>query len=178
MVKSNSFRDILGTLGQGLFIWIPLFVILIILISWIFGIIYSVRILFDLVIGLSTAQDKFTFIVALASIIEFGLFVAMAYIITLGLYSSILRPFTTKKTEEPLQLGHIHSDFSKKVSTPFLSIVISILVIYILEIATGILVLVAETHIQNCNDIYCKIGAIISLAIVAVIISIIMRLEK
>ena len=171
MVKTNSNGEnkdgkINEYLGRLLFRYIPFFVILLIIISLFFGIGYSLIFLVDLVKKLCIAQNKFDFIVALASIIEFGLFVLMTYLITLGM-SSMLKPLITEKH---IPLTQILVDFGERVSRPFLSLLISILAIHILEIATKI--------IQSFEDLYYNITAMLSFAIVAVIISIIMRLEK
>lgn len=165
---------IIKAIGEFLFRHIPVVVLLLIIISWIFGIGFSVKILVDLVKNLWIAQDKFMFIAALASIIEFGLFIAMAYIITLGLYTSILNPIIAGID---IQLSQIRADFIEKVNRPFLSTVVSILTIYILEIATEI---ISSLNVVNLNydEIYWKIMTMILFAIVAVIIAIIIRLEK
>ncbi|MCK4733790.1 MAG: hypothetical protein KAT65_15150 [Methanophagales archaeon] len=183
MVKTNSNeedkdRGIFGTLVQALFMYIPAAVILVIALFLIFGIIFSVRILLTLLVNTLYiavyAPDRCAFIVALASVIEFGLFVAMTYIITLGLYSSIIKPFITEKH---IELNSILTAFAEKVGRPFLTIVVSILAIYILEIATGIISSM-EGPPLNYDDLYCKMVALVLFAIVAVIISIIIRLEK
>lgn len=180
MVKTNSNgkdedRSIPETLGRVLFLYIPVFVILLIVISWIFGIIFSVNILVDLVKALYIAQGKFKFIIALASIIEFGLFISLTFIITLGLYTTILKPFLTEKH---IQLSQTLVDFTEKVCRPFLTLVISILAIYILEIATGIIDSLKGANLLNYDEMYCKIIAMVLFAVVAVIIAIIIHLEK
>ena len=178
MVKSNSNgknKDILATIGRVLFVYIPFVVILLFIISWIIGIGFSLIILVDLVNNLCAAQDKFMFIAALASIIEFGLFITMTYIITLGLYTSILNPIIAGRD---IQLSQIRTDFIEKVSRPFLITVVSILTIYILEIATEITGLLQGANLLNYDEIYCMVISMVLFAIVAVIIAIIVRLEK
>lgn len=172
MAKNNSNGESRGSSISNCFgvilFFLPLVVVFTIVILWIVAIIFSIRILIlDLAIKVINAPDKYEFIKALASMIEFGLFIAMTYVITLGLYTSLIKPLIIEKH---IDLGQVGKDLTEKVNWPFLGMIISILAIYVLEIATKI--------IQSSDDLHYNIMTMISFAIVAVIISIIMRLEK
>lgn len=174
MTKTNSSAktekgDKIGKIGRILFIIFPVFLIFLIELAWIISLIFSIPILVKLVVEIYSAQDHFSFIVALASLIEFGLFISLAYIVSLGLYRSILKPFITEKD---IQLDQIRREFTEQVSRPFLSIVISIFAIYMLMIATEIVKLFLTS-----NDVDCGVISLLSIAIVAVIIVIIIRVE-
>ena len=183
MTKSNSSAKKengdkigkIGKIGRILFIDLPIFVIFVIQLAWFTSFIFSIPILIKLFANIVSAQDHFSFIVALASLIEFGLFMSLLFIVSLGLYKSILKPFLTKNTGKDIKLEQIQADLTEQVSRPFFSIIISIFAIYMLMIATEIV----KRFLTSADaDVHYGVISLLSIAIVAVIISIIMRIEK
>ena len=160
--------------GIACFVIIPLFVLLIIIISLIISMVFSIYYVQELVFVelLDFSANKFKYIVDLASLLEFGLFISLIFIITRGLFEVIFAPFLEKGE---VDLISIRDDFNEKVKKPFLSIIISIIALYILETATKIVQIYSENAPFSGETMVIRITSLVAFAVVALIISIIIR---
>lgn len=151
-------------IGRIAFVHLPVVVIFSVILTLLVSIAFSLYILFLIVSEVFEAADKFAFVTAVASLLEFAFVISMTYLISLKLFLSLIKP---RIQQESIILDHVYGDL-EELKPIFLSIIVSIISLYILEVAT---IIIKNVEAESLDKLVILIAVMLSLAIVAAIIS-------
>lgn len=163
--------------GESFFVALPMFALLVIIISLFVGIILAIAfpfiLFFELFFDLSTMPfDKYSYIQTITGIIELGLFISLTYIIALGLFDYVVDPIINKR--QKLDFDSLGDKINNNLKPLFLSLVITLIVLYIFDTSTNLV----RSYGQNTGIGYFNLGILLALTLAALIISLISYMGK